>query len=556
MGIFIPDSLAGDVGRSMQGLARGVSRGAGTAATIIDDANKKYHDQQNLVEASRIENDMMVDKRKSLYDLSLNDDGTDAGYLDRVKSEDERIGQGYMSRASNDAVRNYLAKIHLHSQQLNISKAQAGQKERLWNTSLENAKIQTDNVIRKTAPYADFDGGIAAVDSYVRAQSGYFGAATEKIVAAMKARFAENMTRAALADPTTAPVMLRKLADQEEKTKIFQHIPADRLDGMEQLIKAGNASEMKRQGIDVGVSIFKNDKTGSLEAMTDAVRAKGLGVDVEKEAISQIKEMYVVRKHDEERYKKSVKDKYVKKLTDVALKRNGLNMPGDLSPSEWEELTAADPGYAAKLQDSMRREMDYQARQARADVREAAYERRMQQADNESLILISDDFHERDLKSDLAAGDISPAQYTRLLAAQERLDPVKRDSVRTALSKVNGGTALAKALGVKDKNVEAQWKLKYGELVKAWAYNHADDPDFDRKMTEFVDKQILSDMVTSWFSGDDADRLEKYKKAKGDAGELPQRGKKPREQATKKLVGYQKGKPVYDVGGGKWQVGE
>lgn len=524
MNIVIPEILAGGVGRSIQGVAGSISRMGGTASKIVSEVEnnyKKLEDQQNLIEASRLENDMTLEKRKSFAGFERGDDGTNSKYVDQVREEDERIGQGYISKASNDKVKEYLTKVHFYTQKNNLLQAEKGQESRLYQTSVENMKIQTDNVIRRSAPFADFDGGMQAIDQYVNSQAGYFGANTPALSSAMKARFTENMVKLSLSDPVLSPVMLRRLADPEEKKRIFDHIPADRIDDMERMIATAGASERKRQGMNIGVAIFKADTTGSVETMADAVRAKGLDADTEMTAISQIKEMTIQREHDEARRKNATIDKYSGILAGIALKRNGLNRPSDLSTKQWEELTNAAPEFAGRLQDSMRRELDYQTRQGKESVRD----RRIWQADNESAILISDDFATRDLKRDLAAGDISPAQYTKLLKAQEKLDPIKRDSVRAALSKVNSGSALGKAIGVKG-NEEASWKLKYGDLVKAWAYNHADDPDFDKKMTEFVEKQVLSDMVTNWFSSDDTDRLNKFQKAKAEAGNLPQRGKK------------------------------
>jgi hypothetical protein len=109
-----------------------------------------------------------------------------------------------------------------------------------------------------------------------------------------------------------------------------------------------------------------------------------------------------------------------------------------------------------------------------------------------------------------------------LLNMQTKLDPIKRDSVKSALAKVTTGTDLAKSLGV-SADQDAVWKQKYGNLVKAFAYKYADDPNFDTKLSEFVEKNILSKLVTSWFSGDATDRQSKFESAKAISGELPQR---------------------------------
>lgn len=517
-GIEIPRILGGNPktpGQAMKEFGQamtGVGKAAGGVAATIQ-AN---YDFINATENRTLWEE---ERRQATLDFDAKDDGSSPDAYQNYKEAIGKIDKKYVDRGYgfNDNVGRATERlVSTRGAELN------GQvQQRLFNRFMDRTvtvqRKETDAQAQRAGATGEFRFELAELDKRLDSMTQLWGQGNvDAEKERQRAYLVESGMNARLTDPIHGPSFIKQLeADPTYQTELYKNIPAQRHDAMNTRIKAAKAH---------------------FEAL-------------QKQAVHEERERKLMERQE-------AIDKVNKILVPIALRRNGINRPSDLTPAQWADLTEKAPDYAAKLQDSMRREMDYQARQARTDVREAAYERRMQQADNESLILISDDFHERDLKSDLAAGDISPAQYTRLLAAQERLDPIKRDSVRAALSKVNTGSALGKAIGVKDKNEEAAWKLKYGDLVKAWAYNHADDPDFDRKMTEFVDKQILSDMVTSWFSGDDADRLEKYKKAKGDAGELPKRGKKPREQATKKLVGYQKGKPVYDVGGGKWQVGE
>lgn len=285
-----------------------------------------------------------------------------------------------------------------------------------------------------------------------------------------------------------------------------------------------------RDGINIGVSVFKQDTTGSIEKMTDAVRAQKLSPESEKVAIRQIKELYNERKIDDENKKKAVFDDAYNVLTQSALAGGGrLNRLSDLPPSKWAELMAIDPKTTMQIQDKISAEQRQQANINKAEARAYLQEQRLRQADNESEIIISDDFNTRNLKEDLAIGKISPVQYRKLAAMQEKLDPVKRFSVKAALSKVTSGTAINKALGVKG-NEAAIWKLKYGDLIKSWAYKNADDPNFDDNLNKYVEKYILSDMVESWFASDESDRLEKYKKAKEVVGELPKKINAPTQE--------------------------
>ena len=282
-----------------------------------------------------------------------------------------------------------------------------------------------------------------------------------------------------------------------------------------------------RDGINIGVSVFKQDTTGSIEKMTDIVRSQKLSPESEKVAIGQIKELYNERKIDDENKKKAVFDDAYNVLTQSALAGGGrLNRLSDLPPSKWAELMAIDPKTTMQIQDKISAEQRQQANINKAEARAYLQEQRLRQAENESEIIISDDFNTRNLKEDLAIGKISPVQYRKLAAMQEKLDPVKRFSVKAALSKVTSGTAINKALGVKG-NEAAIWKLKYGDLIKSWAYKNADDPNFDDNLNKYVEKYVLSDMVESWFASDESDRLEKYKKAKEVVGELPKKVNAP-----------------------------
>jgi len=285
-----------------------------------------------------------------------------------------------------------------------------------------------------------------------------------------------------------------------------------------------------REGIDLGVEIFKQDSTGSIEVMTDAVRAQKLSPESEKVAIEQIKELYNERKTDEDNTKKAVFDSAYNVLTKKALSDNGrLNKLSDLPPAKWAEMMAVDPKTTMQIQDKISSEQRQQANINKTEARAYLQEQRLRQADNESEIIISDDFSTRNLKEDLALGKISAVQYRKLAAMQEKLDPVKRFSVKAALSKVTSGTAINKALGAKG-NEAAIWKLKYSDLIKSWAYKNADDPNFDDNLNKYVEKYILSDMVESWFASDESDRLEKYKKAKEVVGELPKKINAPTQE--------------------------
>jgi hypothetical protein len=327
-----------------------------------------------------------------------------------------------------------------------------------------------------------------------------------------------------LADPQKAPTVIKMMQDPAVKEKLLGYLTPEGKGAVLSALKSSYGEVALNDGMALGTEIFKADTSGSIESMTDRVRSsvkeRGFSAETERAAVTQIKELYSERRTDEAKRASDAKDRVNAILNPIALKRNGINRVSDLSPSQWSELERDNPEYAKQLQDNMRRELDYQIHQGRQDAAIYRQERVIEQSENEQLLLLSDDFRKHDLKSELATGKISTVQYNRLTKLQESMDPIKRESVKAALSKVNTGGGLAAALGGLNKNEESLWKLKYSDVIKAFAENNIDDPNFDTKLTEFVEKYIFSDMTTSFFALDSTDRISKYTTALKEADPL------------------------------------
>ena len=218
-------------------------------------------------------------------------------------------------------------------------------------------------------------------------------------------------------------------------------------------------------------------------------------------------------------------DEVNKILVPLALQRNGLNKQSDLTPAQWIKLNKVAPEYSAKLQDSIRRERDYQeranradARDRRAELREIERDKKQRQTDNETTLMLSSDFVDKNLDEELATGNIGKTEYNRLKTLQKQMDPINRDSVKEALKQINTGTALKKAVKESDASQLAIWRMKYGELIKTWAVNNANDPNFDIKLTEFMEKHVLSPLVTDIFMSQSEEQKQKYFNARAAAG--------------------------------------
>ena len=212
-------------------------------------------------------------------------------------------------------------------------------------------------------------------------------------------------------------------------------------------------------------------------------------------------------------------------LVPLALQRNGLNKQSDLTPAQWIKLNKVAPEYSAKLQDAIRRERDYQERANRAEARDRRAElmdierdRKQRQTDNETTLMLSSDFVDKNLDEELATGNIGKTEYNRLKTLQKQMDPINRDSVKEALKQINTGTALKKAVKESDASQLAIWRMKYGELIKTWAVNNANDPNFDVKLTEFMESHVLSPLVTDLFMSRSEEQKQKYFNARAAAG--------------------------------------
>jgi hypothetical protein len=285
MDINIPSILAGGAGRAMQEAGQGgldsANKRAQVIGGIVSNNIKAANDQQNLIEASRIENDMLVTKEQSADNKIQTDDGTNPLFLDQVREEDERLGQDFIKQGSNEEVKKYLTKIHLNSQKGILLKAQGAQEQHLWNTSIETAKIKTDNIIRATAPNGDFDGGIAGVNQYMQSQSGFFGDKTDSLTSAMESRYSVNFLKAGLNDPVTAPVLARRLENPGERQKIFSKIPVDQIDDIEKLLKSAAKDGIRQDAYTKLYAEFQGDAGAASVALNDPTTQKKLGLNLE-----------------------------------------------------------------------------------------------------------------------------------------------------------------------------------------------------------------------------------------------------------------------------------
>ena len=298
-------------------------------------------------------------------------------------------------------------------------------------------------------------------------------------------------------------------------------------DTQERLKKIVAPSVEIQTGRDIGRDIFRNDKSGSLETMENLVKDKKLAPKVEDAAISEIKSSWNTRKIDEVKEIKDTNSSMIVNLSKKAV--NGINQERDLTPAQWALWIKTDAHTAAAFQDKIRKENAEIARMDAQQRIEAEKVKRQIQTENENAILLlpENDFLNIDMQKEMGLGNISREGGSKLTTMQTAKDPLKNEAVKRALTTVNQGMAIAdtmKITGAKANEIAA-WKGKYSNLVIAFAYNNFDKPDFETKLQEFMDEQIMEDMVTYFFSSREAERKVKYKQAQEVAGELPQKAK-------------------------------
>jgi len=512
---------AGMVGDAISGLSNSIGNVADVLVQRDTELKKQKQDSILIEKGSQITDDILN------FEMSYEKENKGinaAGSQEKVAKYTSTLFDKY--RVEDDEVVNNKLKQHIAAHDQGLKTKLAGFEASELKNYATDVRVLDFETSKKMAQTGDVSTAVVNYKKTLETQKNNYSLSPEDYQIELKKGvsgiYESYINELIIKDPVSAG-------------KVFEVAKPELLtDTQERLEKVLTPAVTMRQGSDVGTEVFKTDTSGKLEIMTDAVRAKKLAPEAEKFAINQVKELYNERKIDTENANKAVFDDAYAILTKKSLEGDGrLNSINDIPQTTWAKMMSVDPKTTMQIQNHISTEQRQQANINKAEVREAKKEQRLQQAENESSILIADDFATRDLKKELATGKINSTQYIKLLTAQQKLDPVKRDSVKQALSKINTGTSLKKALNGGDANDLAIWKNKYSDLVKAFAYKNADDPNFDNKLSEFVEKRVLSDMVTSWFAGDEADRIAKFNAAKAESGELPQKRKTDKKPITK-----------------------
>lgn len=553
MDIVIPGILATGSGPAIAEVGEQIGRAGQSYASYLDNIQKNY-DYNSAVE---FDNELEPKLQEHFLSFTQKDNGSNPKAFEEFTTSQNKIIEEVTTRAGkvNDRVSSYVKNSARVRAMAYGKSAQQAFATNMVKHSIkvdgDQAQLSLDSALTRDGnPFENVSAAIEENKVKIFAREGLYGANTQTVFDGAISQALLYSVDNALKDPAKSRKVIEMMKDPVQKEKLLGVLTPEGKNKMLSILEVMSKEVSLETGMSIGTAIFKNDKTGSLESMTDAVRSQNLDVETTKAAVTQIKELYSERRTDDIKRAKDAVDKVNAILNPIALKRNGINRVSDLTPDQWAELEKDNPEYAKQLQDSMRRELDYEIRQRKQDDVVARQERLVTQSENEQNILLDDNFRTHDLKSELATGKISTLQYNRLRKMQDSMDPLKRDSVKAALSRVTTGGGLAAALGGLEKNEEANWKLKYSELIKAFAENNIDDPSFDTKLADFMEKHVFSDMATSWFSTDTTDRIDKYNTAlkaadpmRNDAIALLRANKKPVTEANiRHIVNKMKGR--------------
>jgi len=257
--------------------------------------------------------------------------------------------------------------------------------------------------------------------------------------------------------------------------------------------KVKTLSDMQT-GEDAGVEIFKSDKTGSLEAMDDALRAMKLDPEQQKIAEAKYVSLYTKREKDKEVKTKLVFGEAAEVLATTSLAGGGrLNSLSDIPAELKTRLLATDQIKAMQLFDKIASEQRTQARENRAEARAREAVAREVQTGNTNLFIADPErLANADLGSELLDKKISSAQFKILSSIQKQNDPVNSQQAKTAITALNN----AKTKGLFNKNDKAdnikQW-AEYSDMLYRYIQNNPkEDPAL------FVSEQIMKPVEVSF----------------------------------------------------------
>ena len=285
MDINIPNILAGGAGRAMQEAgASGLDSANARAKTIGGIVSKNItaaNNQQNLIEGVRLDNDLKVQLDEYDSFALKSTDGTEPRLLDEMKAAHEEIKSDFLKKASNTEVSNYLNRSFMADQQTRLRGAQQTLDKKLWETSINTIKINTDDEIRKSVRTMEFEGGLSKVDFFLDAQGGYLGAAKDTLKTMERSRFTENWLKTMASNPVTAPALVQRLADPVEKKKIFSTLDVNKIDEMERLLQGAGKDTVRQNAYSKLYEDYKGNPEVIITALTNPVKQKEYGLTME-----------------------------------------------------------------------------------------------------------------------------------------------------------------------------------------------------------------------------------------------------------------------------------
>lgn len=248
---------------------------------IVSKNIKAENDQQNLIEGVRLDNDLKVQLDEYDSFTLKSTDGTEPKLLDEMRAAHTEIKDNFLKKASNTEVSNYLNRSFMADQQTRLRGAQQTLDKKLWDTSLNTIKINTDDEIRKSVQTGEYENGLGKVDFFLDAQGGYLGAAKDTLKTLERSRYTENWLKTMATNPTTAPFLVQRLADPVEKKKIFSNLDVNKIDEMERLLQGAGKDTIRQNAYSKLYEDYKGKTEDIITALTVPAKQKEYGLNME-----------------------------------------------------------------------------------------------------------------------------------------------------------------------------------------------------------------------------------------------------------------------------------
>lgn len=495
MDLRIPGNLSGNAGDSVGGEMAATGVTVGRIGEIFDtiQANFDYNDASALKYQSDLE------KQDYHVKFWLGEDGSDPESMKRYNEGLGKIDQNYIDRAYkvNNRVGGYVQKDAAAVSANLTQEAHKVYYNKFLNKSIETDKNETDRATKRAIMTGEF--GLELQNNMVRLESRrpIYGDNVDGVIADANAYMAENFIRGRLANQTTAAEFLKRVQDNPEyKQNLYQHLPSNKIDDMEKLLKESNDKVVGTAAFQDTLNVASQlpevtegkvsqlDAAEKLWADPETIKKYGISDDVWREGFLNFNVAINVRDKQDEKLASQnalgLEDKFnahTLKYDDVKTAFAGLQNP---------VLKLKSIDFWDNKLDNLVRQDRAEKREMRTQARWEEQQTRALQTDNANVLMADPEMLKNaDLGKLLATGQISGTHFKTLSAMKDKLDPLKSEQAKRAI-KMLSDARTSGLFNPSDKlDNEKKWS-DYSDILHRYIQNHPDDDP-----AQFVKEQIF-----------------------------------------------------------------